>query len=55
MSQNLSGIKYSTVSNFLVLVRETQRDCHTAQSKSEREKQMSYNVIYTWYLENGTG
>ena len=27
------------------------RDCHTEKSKSEREKQTSCNVIYTWNLE----
>ena len=30
------------------------RDCHTEQSKSEREKQISYINTYMWNLENGT-
>ena len=27
------------------------RDCHTEWSKSEREKQISYNITYMWNLE----
>ena len=27
------------------------RDCHTEWSKSEREKQISYYIAYTWNLE----
>ena len=27
------------------------RDCHTEWSKSEREKQISYDIIYMWNLE----
>ena len=27
------------------------RDCHTEQSKSETEKQTSYNTAYMWNLE----
>ena len=27
------------------------RECHTEWSKSEREKQISYNNAYTWNLE----
>ena len=27
------------------------RDCHTEWSKSEREKQISYNIAYMWTLE----
>ena len=27
------------------------RDCHTEQSKSETEKQTSYNAAYMWNLE----
>ena len=27
------------------------RDCHTEQSKLEREKQVSYNTAYMWNLE----
>ena len=27
------------------------RDCHTEWSKSEREKQISYNIAYMWNLE----
>ena len=27
------------------------RDCHTEWSKSEREKQISYNIVYMWNLE----
>ena len=33
---------------------DTSRDCHTEWSKSEREKQISYNNAYMWNLENGT-
>ena len=27
------------------------RDCHTEWSKSEKEKQISYNIAYMWNLE----
>ena len=27
------------------------RDCHIEWSKSEREKQISYNIAYMWNLE----
>ena len=27
------------------------RDCHTEWSKSEREKQIPYNITYMWNLE----
>ena len=27
------------------------RDCHTEWSKSGREKQISYNIVYMWNLE----
>ena len=27
------------------------RDCHTKWSKSEREKQISCNIVYVWNLE----
>ena len=27
------------------------RDCHTEWNKSEREKQVSYNIAYMWNLE----
>ena len=27
------------------------KDCHTDWSKSEREKQISYNITYMWNLE----
>ena len=27
------------------------RDCHTEWSKSEREKQILYNIAYMWNLE----
>ena len=30
------------------------RDCHTEWSKSEREKQILYNIAYMWNLENDT-
>ena len=30
------------------------RACYTEWSKSEREKQISYNNTYIWDLENGT-
>ena len=30
------------------------RDCHTEWSKSERERQILYNIAYMWNLENGT-
>ena len=31
------------------------RVCHTEWSKSEREKQIPYNITHMWNLENGTG
>ena len=31
------------------------RDCHTEWSKSDRERQISYDITYTWNLKkNGT-
>ena len=30
------------------------RECHTEWSKSEREKQISYNITYMWNLEKCT-
>ena len=27
------------------------RDCHTEGSKSERKKQIAYNIAYMWNLE----
>ena len=30
------------------------RDYHTEWSKSDREKQVSYDIIYMWNLKNGT-
>ena len=36
-------------------VMDRPRDCHTEWSKSEREKQISYNIAYMWNLKkNGT-
>ena len=29
------------------------RDCHTEWSKSEGERQISYDVAYMWNLKNG--
>ena len=28
------------------------RDCHTEWSKSDRERQVSYNIAYVWNLKN---
>ena len=30
------------------------RDCHTKWSKSGRERQISYDIIYMWNLKNAT-
>ena len=30
------------------------RDCHTEWSKSDRERQVSYDIIYMWTLKKGT-
>ena len=30
------------------------RDCHTEWSKSERERQIPYDVTYMWNLKYGT-
>ena len=30
---------------------EGPRDCYTEWNKSEREKQVSYNIAYMWNLE----
>ena len=30
------------------------RDYHTKWSKSERERQISYDITYMWYLKYGT-
>ena len=30
------------------------RDCHTEWSKSQRERQISYDITYMWNLKNGT-
>ena len=30
------------------------RDCHTKQSKSERERQMPYGIPYVWNLKYDT-
>ena len=30
------------------------RDCYTKQSKSERERQMLYDIIYMWTLKYDT-
>ena len=30
------------------------RDCHTKWSKSDRERQISYNITYMWNLKKGT-
>ena len=30
------------------------RDCRTEQSKSDRDRQISYDIIYMWNLKNGT-
>ena len=30
------------------------RDCHTEWSKSDRERQISYDITYIWSQKNGT-
>ena len=30
------------------------RDCHTEWRKSDRERQISYDITYMWNLKNGT-
>ena len=30
------------------------RDCHTEWSKSDRERQMSYDITYMWNLKKDT-
>ena len=30
------------------------RDCHTEWSKSDRERQISYDITYMWNLKNDT-
>ena len=30
------------------------RDCYTERGKSDREKQLLYDITYMWYLKNGT-
>ena len=30
------------------------RDCYTEWSKSDRERQISYDIAYMWNLKNGT-
>ena len=30
------------------------RDCHTERSKSDRERQISYDITYMWNLKNDT-
>ena len=30
------------------------RDCHTEWSKSDRERQMLYDIAYVWNLKSGT-
>ena len=34
--------------------RDGARDDHTQQSKSERERQISYDITYMWNLKYGT-
>ena len=29
------------------------RDCHTGWSKSDRERQISYDIAYMWILKKG--
>ena len=29
------------------------RDCHNKWSKSERDRQISYDITYMWYLKKG--
>ena len=29
------------------------RDCHTEWNKSDRERQISYDITYMWYLKKG--
>ena len=33
---------------------DTTRDYHTKQSKSERERQISYDITYMWHLNYGS-
>ena len=30
------------------------RDCHTEWNKSDRERQILYDITYTWNLKNNT-
>ena len=38
--------------NAICCDRDGPRDCHTEWSKSDRERQMSYDIAYMWNLKN---
>ena len=50
---SIKNSKLAIKRNEIVLFadRDRPRDCHTEWSKSEREKQISYNISYMWNLE----
>ena len=37
--------------NAIYSYRDTPRDCHTKWSKSDRERQISYDMAYMWNLK----
>ena len=38
----------------MLLQMDGPRDCHTEWGKSDRERQISYDITYMWYLKNNT-
>ena len=40
--------------NVICSCMDEPRDCHTKLSKSERERQISYDITYMWNLKYGT-
>ena len=45
---------HSAIKKKAIMPVQQHRDYHTKQSKSERERQTSYDITYMWNLNYGT-
>ena len=45
---------HSAIKKKVIMPLHQHRDYHTKQSKSERERQISYDITYMWHLNYGS-
>ena len=46
-----SAIKRNEIMPFAATWMDLDRDCHTERSKSDREGEISYDILYMWSLK----